>query len=178
MKSKFYLRRAYKYLTSFLKKDWSFNDYPIRIVQQKIPESEGQFKTIPWTVNVIWWFRISGHGDTKEEALTQARQAFDDYKKENNTLPRPGTRVPFQIASTDKIDKHDNLFDDFNNKILGFNGPVFVSDESSLWDFCMDDTLDEYFDKILHVYHVDVKNVEGANLVKILNKISEYRKKP
>ncbi len=122
---------------------------------------------------------MSGDGDTKQEAWKKLETKFSEYKANNQKLPRPGTSVPIQFASTDQIDQYPDLLDDFIRKILGFtSGPVFVSDQTSLWDFCMEDDLNEYFEKILHIYHVDVKNIEGANLVKILNKISEYQNKP
>jgi hypothetical protein len=169
--------RFIKYVLSFRKKDWELHDYPIFVRHQEAGESTDRFKLIPWTVQIRHWFQMSGDGDSLEGAQKKLEAKFSEYKTNNPKLPRPGTSVPIEFASSEEIDKYPDLLDDFLRKILGFtSGPIFVSDQSSLWDFCVDENLNEYFDKILHVYHVDARDIEDANLVKILNKISEHKK--
>jgi hypothetical protein len=57
-------------------------------------------------------------------------------------------------------------------KILGCEG-VWISDESSLWDFATERTLESYFVRIQETYGVDVPDVKGALLWKILKRIAE-----
>jgi len=49
----------------------------------------------------------------------------------------------------------------------------FASDESSLWHFTNEETLDQVYAKIRQVYGVDVSDIEGALLWKILQRIAE-----
>jgi hypothetical protein len=77
-----------------------------------------------------------------------------------------------EFASDRKISKYSNLQDQFALQILEINR-WFVSDESSLWDFTTDDTLEPYYAKIRQVYGVDISDIEGALLWKILKRIAE-----
>lgn len=77
-----------------------------------------------------------------------------------------------KCASDRKISKYSNLQGQFALQILDIN-KWFVSDESSLWDFTTDDTLESYYAKIRQVYGVDVSDIEGALLWRILKRIAE-----
>jgi hypothetical protein len=87
------------------------------------------------------------------------------YRGENDTR-----RIEF--ASDARISRYSNLQEEFAWQILEIKG-WFVSDESSLWDFTMEDTLERSYAKIRNVYGVDVSDIEGALIWKILKRISE-----
>jgi hypothetical protein len=77
-----------------------------------------------------------------------------------------------KFASDKKISQYSNLQDQFALQILDINR-WFVSDESSLWDFTTDDTLEPYYAKIRQVYGVDVSDIDEALLWKIFQRIAE-----
>ncbi|MGA9586626.1 MAG: hypothetical protein WBQ95_14935 [Terracidiphilus sp.] len=49
---------------------------------------------------------------------------------------------------------------------------AWISDESSLWDFHIDETNERMWAKILEVYGVDVSDIESARLSEIFNRIA------
>ncbi len=164
-----------KYILSFFKSEWDLDDYPIRMKHQKYDPSDlsGRLIPIPWIAQVINWELMVGYGDTKEEAMLDLKNKFDKYRKKNE-LPRPGTKVPIKIefASTNEIDNYEFIAVDFFRKILRMNlYDCFISDESSLWDFNTEETIEHLFHKILENYEVDVSDIESGNLVVIFKRI-------
>jgi hypothetical protein len=162
-----------KYFLSFSKSDWKFGDYPIRANYQKVDstESQGRFTPIPWTAQIINWWGMFGHGNTKEEALSDLQNKFEKYKL-THTLPRPGTKVPIEFASSTDIDQYEHIAARFFEKILEMDYyECLVTDESSLWDFHSDETNEKLNRKILDVNEVDVSDIENGNLVEIFKRI-------
>lgn len=164
-----------KHVLSFLKAAWDLEDYPIRIRYQKgqPSNSSGRFVTIPCIAQIINWWGMVGHGDTKEQAVSDLRNKFNSYKTKNR-LPRPGTKVPFKVefASTNEIDQYDFIATDFFLKVLEMNFyDCFISDESSLWDFHSEDTNEHLYQKIFDIYEVDVSDIASVNLVEIFKRI-------
>ena len=163
-----------KYLLSFSKKDWNIKDYPINFKFQKKVENElpKRFKVVDWSARVINWPQMQGQGDTKDEAYKDLEKSFNERKNNGQRIPRPGTGLPIEFATIDGVSKYPELAVDFFLKILDMDyNNVFISDESSLWDFSWDETLDAEFLKIKHTYGVDVSDT-GGNFLKIFEKIN------
>ena len=75
------------------------------------------------------------------------------------------------------ISKYSHLQEEFAVEILDVER-WHVSDESSLWDFTTDDTLEPSYVKIREVYGVDVSDIESALIWKILQRIAYTRQTP
>jgi len=167
----FLLKRS-KYFLSFFKKDWNIEDYPIVIKNNSNSDiiSSDRIKVIRWVVIVLGWLQMQGNGDTKDEALLDLHSKFINAKKDGN-LPRPGTTVSLILASTEGIKKYPDLALDFFDKILGVNyNEVFISDESSIWDFVLEGDLAPYYEKIKDIYDIDASDTNG-NFLKIFGNI-------
>src|SRR5579864_4122610 len=99
----------FKYLISFLKSDWTLDDYPIRFREQHAPDDNtGRLRAIPWIAQIDRWPQMQGNGDTKELALNNLRHNFERCKTEKR-LPRPGTGLPLEFASTRSIDAYADI---------------------------------------------------------------------
>lgn len=153
---------------SFFKKDWKICDYPLKYKIQK--NLDNNFE---WLVQVINWWSLCGWGKTKESALMDLEENFEEQVKIKGYKPRPGVNVPIEYASTEKIKKNIDLLEDFLEKILEFkkDSPLFISDLSSLYDFCFDGNLEKYFVKIEKVYNKDVRFIKDGNIARILEAI-------
>jgi len=166
-----------KYLLSFIKKDWNLEDYPIKFNfsdKGKIEfEMSERFKFLPWSAQIINWPQMQGHGDTKIEAYKDLVKTFRERKDRKEIFPRPGKGLPIEFSTTERINKYSELGRDFLRKILDIDyDNVFISDESSLWDFVLEETLDVEFEKIKIVYGVDVSDTNG-NLLEIFSRIGK-----
>ena len=167
-----FLLKLSKYFLSFFKKDWNIEDYPIVIKNNSNSNfiSSDRLKVVRWVVIVLGWLHMQGNGDTKEEALLDLHNKFINAKKGGN-LPRPGTTTPLILASTEGIKKYSDLALDFFDKILDVNyNEVFISDESSIWDFVLEGDLALYYEKIKDAYGIDVSSTNG-NFLKIFENI-------
>ena len=80
-----------------------------------------------------------------------------------------------EFAADTRISRYFDLQEEFAWQILDIKG-WFVSDESSLWDFTEDNTLEIYYAKIRNLYGVEVSDIEGALIWKIFERISERAK--
>jgi hypothetical protein len=78
------------------------------------------------------------------------------------------------FAPTTKIDPYADLQQQFVHSILDVEW-AFLSDESSLWDFQSELSLEHSYERIRDVYGVDVSDIEGALIWKILKRISDRR---
>lgn len=80
-----------------------------------------------------------------------------------------------KFAPTEKIEHYEYLFPRFYEKVLDmdYRDIIFVSDESSLWDYVVDEEEFElYLVRIEEEYGVDVSDIEYGDLVKIFERIS------
>jgi hypothetical protein len=117
---------------------------------------------------------MSGGGNTRQEALEELRKSFDHFSSTKKALPRPGTRVPIEFATTVRVDRNVELAKDFIQRILGVEW-AWISDQSSLWDFHGDETNESLTEKIHQIYGVDVSDISSGNLADIFDRISKYR---
>ena len=171
------MQRAIKFILSFFKRDWDLSDYPIEVREQypgtapaAVPVSM-RGKLILWIVRIPNWLRMSGYGDTREEACADLEAKFHEYKSEGHKLPRPGTKVPLQFAPRPQIERHEVTAEDFFIRIFGMNyHNVLITDSSSLWDFPISDP-DAITAKIEVVYGVDITDIEDGNLARIFERI-------
>ena len=172
------LLARWKYLLSFRKSDWDLDDYPIVVRKQ---EDDGpapfpalndpvQFTMPAYVARVVNW-NLDGFGGTRAEALADLRERFTKACARRSSKPRPGTDVPLEFASQERIAARQALADEFVRDVLGVED-AWLSDESSLWHFTLGGSLDEYYAKILLFYGVDVRDVPDGNIAAILDRIA------
>jgi len=173
----FQIRAGFKYLTSFLKTEWTINDYPLRFrhfTTTRQDDRNPRLKQFSWSAQIINWWQMHGGGETKEAALTDLKAKFQIAKEQSGSLPRPGTGLPVEFASTDQINLHWNIAEDFFNRVLNQNyGDCWISDESSLWDFHSEESNDHLNKRVWECYRVDISDIEDGNLVKIFQRIED-----
>jgi hypothetical protein len=170
----------WKLCLSVRKRDWELGDYPVVIRRQEVNSKyEGtRFEQRPYSAFILNW-GLTGGGDSDREALEALRQHFATAKAERmrlgTPLPRPGTRVPIQFASQERVSAYPELTEDFVHRVLELKW-VWISDESSLWDFHQDETNDPLISRIKELYDVDVSDVKSARLSEILERIATKRR--
>jgi hypothetical protein len=174
-----HVKAGIKYLFSFMKDEWQLSDYPVRFRNFKPSADDlpqGRFKLIPWSVQIINWWQMDGGGDTKEEAYAELETKFNGLKEEGKKLPRPGTGLPIEFASTGQVSRYDGIAEDFFRRVLDQDfRDCWISDESSLWHFHTDASNEPLHRKIWEAYRVDVSDIEDGKLVTIFERI-ESRK--
>ncbi|MGO4500094.1 hypothetical protein AB4114_29890 [Paenibacillus sp. 2RAB27] len=170
------IKTIYKLIISKLKSNWSLRDYPIEYRQQEMLDlTDTNLTMYPWEARIINWNTMNGDGYTKKEAFLKLREKFEKYKSEGRELPRPGLKMKLTFASAEKIGSFDTAAVQFFKVIfeIDYNG-IFISDESSMYDFCWtDDSLNEKQLKIAEAYGIDIKDIEGLKIVDILRRIKE-----
>jgi hypothetical protein len=172
------LLAGWKFLLSFRKREWSLEDYPI-IVRKQRDSSQCRGETVRVTLpayyaRVVNWWTLMGTGNTVESAMEKLRERFDFARENRSSMPRPGTRVPLEFASRERIAANSPLADEFLQSVLGVEG-AWISDKSSLWDFTTEDSLDGCYARIRSLYGVDASDVPGGNLADILEWIAKSR---
>jgi len=164
----------WKRLLSYFKKTWEINDYPLRFKKQTGPTGEynvGELK--PWVVQIINWWTMTGLGDTKQDAFEHLCTNFKVYLEHDNA-PRPGTKVPLSYADTSQIDDLEEIAFDFFKKVLDLNYyECFISDESSLLDFNIDNG--ETINKINSIYNLGLTEIGDGNIVRLLKMIKDKK---
>jgi hypothetical protein len=170
------LHGLWKLCSSVRKRDWELGDYPVVIRQQKVDSKHKgtRLEQGPYSAFIVNW-GLTGGGDSEREALEALRQHFAAAKAERTRsgtpLPRPGTRVPAQFASQERVSAHPELTEDFVHRVLELKW-AWISDESSLWDFHQDETNDPLIARIKELYNVDVSDIKSARLSEILERIA------
>jgi hypothetical protein len=169
-------RIGFAWLASFLNRDWSVESYPLRVRRFDNRGYTGPDRLRPadWSVRVLRWAGMQGHGESREAAMLNLRENFARYRLKGEPLPRPGSYKAIEFASSEKLETYREIEEDFVRHILDVEW-AFLSDESSLWDFSTDETLIELYERIGKRYGVDVSHVEGANLVAIFDEITRSK---
>lgn len=143
------IKSTIKYLLSFFKLEWKFEDYPLETWTNLNAEQED----IRFGAKFTNWSGLIAHGNSKSEAIENLKNNLMEYSKEN-TLPRPGTKVPIEFAESSKIEQYEEIAIDFFERIIGINYyECFISDYSSLYDFQLDD--EETIEKIKSIYQIE-----------------------
>lgn len=126
------LKAKIKYLKSFLKSEWDFNDYPLET--WKNPNSEQN--NLKYGAKFTNWWSLVAHGETENKAVENLKKHLTDFKNNNTEIPRPGANVPLEYTESDRIEKNEHIAVEFFDKIIGINFyDCFISDLSSLHDF-------------------------------------------
>jgi hypothetical protein len=79
---------------------------------------------------------------------------------------------PLEFATRRRVSAHPELAEDFTPRVLNLDW-VFISDESTLWDFHEAGTNASLITRIKEVYKVDVSEIESASLPEILERIAQ-----
>lgn len=166
-----------KRLLSYLKSKWDFNDYPLKVFEA----TRIKDKNFVWQAQIINWRMMGSAGATKEKAIANLKERFKSYRASNQTLPRPGTKVPLKIqyASTEQIDKYREVASDFFNNIHidKFVRPLFISDISSLTAYEPPDTekakaqREAIIKQVTMIYGIDITNVYDGPMYKVFEMI-------
>jgi hypothetical protein len=118
---------------------------------------------------------LGGGGNTPEEAMQDLAARLEDMRIARNSdgksMPRPGREVPIQFASSDRIQAHANLTDDFVKQVLGLDWAL-ITDESSLWDFRTEEKNGLLNARIGIIYGVNVSDITSGNIAEILDRIA------
>lgn len=159
---------TYKYLLSFRKAEWSLDDYPVRLRQQ--PTSAETPAVRPWCAQIVnWW--LLGFGDTPEDALEDLREHLD-AKRARGSLPRPGTKPPIELALADELRRHGEFAYEFVERVVGIR-PSFMSDQTSLADFCTSEEAPGVHRKTALLYGIDTRAMIDEPLWKVLDLVQE-----
>ncbi len=163
---------AWKYALSFRKRDWELRDYPVWISEQTPDPGDPFPRWHLWryAAKVVNWAGPDGCGDSLAEALSNLENNFQKVKA-RKPLPRPGTGLPIEFASSVRVAARAELADDFIRRILDVEN-AWISDESSLWDFHGELDNTALFAEIEDVYGVDVSDIQSGNLADIFDRIA------
>jgi hypothetical protein len=94
-----------------------------------------------------------------------------------STILRPGTDLPFEGASTARVEADPALLSEFIIKALGFGAddPVFISDESCLRDFGDEEIVDGIRGNIQEHFGLTLDQTEPVLLADVLEAIRQRR---
>lgn len=128
------LKATIKYILSFFKSEWSFEDYPL----ETWANLNAQQHDLKFGASFTNWTTFVAHGNNISEAIEKLKKNLDEYGKENKLL-RPGSKVPIQFAESTRVEQNEEIAVDFFKKIIGINYyECFISDYTSLVDFDLD----------------------------------------
>jgi len=144
------IKAFYKYILSFIKKDWEFEDYPLETWEN----SNSEQMDIKFGAGFTNWSLFVVHGESKKNAIENLKIQFKNYKANNTEIPRPGKNVPIQFGETTEIDKYESIAVDFFDKIISVDYySSFISDYSCLEEFDLD--IEEAVRKIKTAYNIE-----------------------
>ena len=109
-----------------------------------------------------------------DDLAFQFAQMKENRRRDGKPMPRPGTKVELEFAPSNQVYAHPELTDELIRRVLGVDW-AFVSDQSSLGDFHIDETNDVLTARIRDLYGVDVSDIASGNLAMILDRISMNR---
>ena len=166
------LRIGKSWLASFLRSEWHPEHYPIAVREQVGVPDEAR-----WCARVLNWPGPVGLGPAKQQARAaleaNLRAIATRRRAEGKPMPRPGTGLPIEFASTVRVDANPALLTEFITKALGFrpDDPVFISDDSSICDFGDDERVLEIRAKIREHFGVTVDQPEPVRIADVLEAI-------
>lgn len=172
------LLARWKYLLSFRKSNWDFEDYPVIVRKQgNAGQSWGEdarFTTPPYIARMVNWTGLDGFGDTPVAAKQDLKEAFDRACARRGSQPRPGTEVPIQLAPPAKIEVTPELKQEFLHSVLGVEWAL-ITDETELWHFALGGSVKDLYEKIDALYGINVRDVPDGKVARILERISAAR---
>ena len=166
------IKALYKWLISFHKNTWEFEDYPI-----KTWKIQNATQAIKYRAAIINWYGMIEDGETAEKAIENLKALFE--KINNRYVPRPGTKISLKLGTTELIDKYEEIAVDFFNKVLDLNYyEGFCSDHSALvyLEPSEDEEINKGFrneiiNKTHCIYKVDISDIYDEPLYKIFERI-------
>ena len=170
------LRIGWRWVLSFTKRTWAFEDYPITVR----PNAAGD-PAIAWCAQFLNWPGPAGLGATPQQALDALRGSYREAVRERQrmgeAMPRPGAREPIRFATSGRVDADPALRDEFIERIFGWGPgqPVFISDQSSLRDFGDETEVERLRGLIRSNYGIETADLTKALLADILERISQDR---
>lgn len=172
-----YSRIIVSWLASFVRSEWKPEHYPIEVRAQKGVPPEAM-----WYARVLNWPGPTGLAATQNEAraalLANLQEIATKRLGDGKRMPRPGTGLPIEFASTDRVHADPDLLEDFITRVLGFGpgDPVFISDESSISDFGDDDRIAEIRRRITEQYGVIIAEPEPVLIADVLDRVRNGQK--
>ena len=166
------LKVGWFYCRSFFHGTWQLDDYPLQVTHRTSESFSPKFQPLPWTVAIVNWWQMRGDAETLEGARENLRTKFAEYASEN-ALPRPGTgaKFGFSMASTDLVEKYQDIAREVMPRILGYEfDDCLITDESSLGDFPEPD--EEYLRKLGVLYGLHPSSFPDLRLVTIFEKVA------
>ena len=164
-----------KRILSYSDNNLELDSYPIEFRKQNMVEELSKTNLImfPWNARIINWYWMSGSGNTKTEAYLKLKESFEKYKIENKILPRPGKKVEIKFASVLDVNNYEQEAIQFFDQVFDMDyAGIFISDESSLYDFCWtNESLSIAKEKINNIYRINIDETEGLKIVNILKRI-------
>lgn len=170
------LRVAASWLASFVRSEWRPEHYPIVVREHVGVPDEAR-----WFARVLNWPGPVGLGPTRHEArsaLEEQLRAIASHRRETGmAMPRPGTSVPVEFASTARVSSDPTLLSAFVTEALGFapGDPVFISDETTIGDFGDDERVREIRERVRERFGVVVDVPEPVRVADVLDEIRERR---
>jgi hypothetical protein len=102
------MNRLWKWTRSFFLREWTFADYPVRVLKVEHSARPGLSLPPPWTAQLEGWWQMAGFGDSREQALKQLVARFDEHVYHGHPLPRPGADVPIILGTyQDELMAHE-----------------------------------------------------------------------
>jgi len=172
-----------KFLLSFTKREWEFEDYPLEVYNNENAIDD----TCRYGAKFTNWLGTVGHGETSDKAVEQLREHFElfiQYSKEHDKkIPRPGKSVPITFASTAHIELYEDIAEDFLYRMFGLKySEGFYSDGSHLGYFTLaSDEISEkearrhIINRTLLAYDVDITDIYDEPLWWVLKRIKEHQ---
>lgn len=163
---------AWCWLLSHFRNPWVLDHYPVFARPQP-----GMPVEAAWCARILNWAGPIGLGHTRDEALSALKQNFDRIAAARwnggDPLPRPRTGVPIKFASSSRVEADPEALDHFVGHIFEFGSddPWFISDESSLEDFCEPHRVQLFKDRILQHYGVDIRAEDSTRIADILVRV-------
>jgi|GEM_PF-3979474 len=147
--------------------------YPIAVRRQ-----QGAPADASWVAQVLNWPGPCGLGASAAQAraslLAELRQIAVARASQGQAMPRPGTGLPIELASAERVERDAALLDGFIVHALGFDpaDPVFISDLSALEDFGDDAELAQIRQRIRQHYGLSLAPGDSTRVVDILDRIA------
>ncbi len=164
------LKAGFKWIKSFFKSEWTLDDYPIKYKKWSDDPDDPQ----SWSAQVINWWALAGVGGSRSEAYDDLCESFAAAHEEYESLPRPGSSAPIEFASDDTLRRYWGVASRIVSEVLGFDPDgIFISDESSLWDFADAEGVAKYQTQIQELFGKDISHIDSGNLAEIAKFISD-----
>ncbi|HVW22167.1 MAG TPA: hypothetical protein VHC86_13210 [Opitutaceae bacterium] len=168
---------AAKWLRSFFRRHWDLRDYPLLVR----PNGPAAPESAKWICQILRWSGPCGLGPTIESARAALSEDFERIRMHRRAthrpLPRPGTKVPLQLAVATRMAVHPELRAHFIREVLRIprGHSVFLSDETSLEHFSRIASAGELASRVREAYGVDVSDLCPGLICEILERIASQR---